>query len=179
MFFRSWFERIPEQKVGNHLLDDEGEYVVDLVRHHWVVYTVPILYLVGAFGLVVVALFGPIELGWFFLLSALALALYGIYRMALERRDVFVITNMRVFRVSGVFNIKIATIPITRLLDITVDRPLVGRICGFGHLVFESAASTQGLRDIRYVGQPSERDMTIQRVVQRAGLRGPRGGSPI
>jgi hypothetical protein len=40
--------------------------------------------------------------------------------------------------------------------------------------VFESAAQEQGLKEIRYVGRPDERDLSIQRVVQRAGLRGPR-----
>ncbi|WP_457207252.1 hypothetical protein [Nocardioides sp. P5_C9_2] len=30
------------------------------------------------------------------------------------------------------------------------------------------------LRDIRYVGRPDHRDLSIQRVVQRSGLRGPR-----
>jgi hypothetical protein len=48
---------------------------------------------------------------------------------------------------------------------------LLGRIFNFGHFVFESAAQEQGLRDIRYVGVPDERDLTIQRVIQRSGLR--------
>jgi hypothetical protein len=61
--------------------------------------------------------------------------------------------------------------PISRILDITVDKPLLGRIFNFGHFVFESAAQEQGLRDIRYVGVPDERDLTIQRVIQRSGLR--------
>jgi hypothetical protein len=45
---------------------------------------------------------------------------------------------------------------------------------GFGNVVFESAAQEQGLRDIRYVGRPDDRDLSIQRVVQRSGPRGPR-----
>ncbi|MFT4299531.1 MAG: PH domain-containing protein [Aeromicrobium sp.] len=176
---RRLFERIPEQKVGNHLLDDEGEYIVDLVRHHWVVYIRPIAYVIGSLALFVLALFVPIQIGWLFLLASMGLGANAGYRLASERRDVFVITNMRVFRASGVFNVRIATIPITRLLDITVDKPLVGRMLGYGHFVFESAAQAQGLRDIRYIGDPDARDLTIQRVVQRAGLRGPRGGAPI
>ncbi|MEJ7744897.1 MAG: PH domain-containing protein [Nocardioidaceae bacterium] len=81
------------------------------------------------------------------------------------------ITNMRVFRVRGVFARRLATMPISRILDITVEKPLLGRILDFGHFVFESAAQEQGLRDIRYVGQPDQRDLTIQRVVQRSGIR--------
>ena len=68
----------------------------------------------------------------------------------------------------------LATMPLHRILDITVKKPFLGRIFGFGHFVFESAAQEQGLRDIRYVGHADERDKAIQRVVQRSGLRGPR-----
>ena len=58
-----------------------------------------------------------------------------------------------------------------RILDITVQQPLLGRIFGYGHFTFESAAQEQGLRDIRYVGRPDERDKTIQRLVAMRGLR--------
>ena len=88
--------------------------------------------------------------------------------------DRFVITSMRVFRVRGVLAQRMATMPLGRILDITVDKPMTGRVLGYGHFVFESAAQEQGLRDIKYVGRPDERDLTIQRVIARAGLRGPR-----
>ena len=66
---------------------------------------------------------------------------------------------MRVFRVHGVLSQTLATMPLSRILDITVVKPLHGRILGFGHFVFESAAQEQGLREIRYVGRPDERDL--------------------
>jgi hypothetical protein len=91
-----------------------------------------------------------------------------------EQRDRFVITNMRVFRVHGVLAQHLATMPLSRILDISVRKPLLGRMLGYGHFCFESAAQEQGLRDIRYVGDPDARDLAIQRVVQRSGLRGPR-----
>ncbi|MEH3033412.1 MAG: PH domain-containing protein [Aeromicrobium erythreum] len=92
---------------------------------------------------------GPIQLGWFFLVAGLVLGGHAVYVVARESRDVFVITDMRVFRASGVFSVRIATMPITRILDITVEKPLLGRLLGYGHFVFESAAQAQGLRDIR------------------------------
>ena len=91
-----------------------------------------------------------------------------------ERRECFVITNMRVFRLHGVLSTHRATMPLNRILDISVDKPLVGRILGFGHLIFESAAQDQGLREIKYVARADQRDLKIQRVVQVVGLRGPR-----
>ncbi|MGH3705745.1 MAG: PH domain-containing protein, partial [Agromyces sp.] len=77
------------------------------------------------------------------------------------------------FRVHGILSQRIATMPISRILDISVHTPLIGRVFGYGHFVFESAAQDQGLREIRFVGSPDERGATIQRVIQRSGLRGP------
>ena len=91
--------------------------------------------------------------------------------------DRFVITNMRVFRVHGNLSQHVATMPISRILDISVHMPIIGRIFNYGHFVFESAAQEQGLREIRFVGSPTQRGLTIQRVIQRSGLRGS-GGRP-
>ena len=93
------------------------------------------------------------------------------------RMDRFVVTNMRVFRVHGILSQHVATMPISRILDISVHTPIIGRIFNYGHFVFESAAQEQGLREIRYVGSPTQRGLTIQRVIQRSGLRGGGGRS--
>jgi len=171
----TWLQAIAEQEIDEHLLDDEGEVVIDLVRKHGVVYTVPVLFGVLALILIIMAVaVVPVAAGWFFLLSAVVSATWGCYTAAREYRDIFVVSNMRVFRASGVFTVKIATMPITRILDITVEKPLIGRMLGYGHFLFESAAQSQGLRRIRFIADPDRRDLTIQRVVQRSGLRGPR-----
>lgn len=166
--------RLPDQDVGRHLLVDEGEVIIDTVRHHSIVYARPISELFIALALWVVAILGPIELGWLFIIAGIVVALHAAYGAFSEHMDVFVITNMRVFRARGVFSVRIATMPISRILDITVHKPLAGRMLGYGHFVFESAAQEQGLRDIKFIGDPDGRDLTIQRTVQRSGLRGPR-----
>lgn len=165
-------DRLPDQEIEAHLLTDEGEQVIDLVRHHPVVYWRAVLETCGCLGLWLLAIFGPIKLGWLFILLGIGLALHAAFLTLREHRDVFVITNMRVFRASGVFNVRVATMPIARILDITVQKPLLGRFLNYGHFTFESAAQAQGLRDIRYIGDPDRRDLTIQRVVQRSGIRG-------
>jgi PH (Pleckstrin Homology) domain-containing protein len=166
--------RGPDPDVGRHLLRDEGEVIVDVVRHHWVVYVGPVLEAV--LGLVLLVAVGSValDLGWMPFLLALALWTHAAWRALDSHRDRFVVTNMRVFRLHGVLSQNLATMPLTRILDITVAKPVHGRLLGFGHFVFESAAQEQGLRDVRYVGRPDERDLAIQRVVQRSGLRGPR-----
>lgn len=167
-----WLHRsFADPNIASHLLADEGEIVIDEVRHHWVVYWRAAVEAIGAvlfFGLFLVS---SVTIGWLPLVISTGLGLHACWLSLSEHMDRFVITNMRVFRVRGVFGRRLATMPISRILDITVEKPLLGRILDFGHFVFESAAQEQGLRDIRYVGRPDQRDLTIQRVVQRSGLR--------
>ena len=169
-----WVRRTFDPRIGKHLLRDEGEVIVDEVPHHWVVYTVPMLE-AGA-GLLVFYLFliSPVDIAWVPLVVAFAIFGYAGWKALVHHMDRFVITNMRVFRVRGVLTQRLATMPLGRILDITVEKPFVGRVLNYGHFVFESAAQEQGLRDIRFVARPYERDLVIQRVVQRAGLRGPK-----
>ncbi|MFC6286638.1 PH domain-containing protein [Nocardioides sp. GCM10027113] len=162
--------------IGKHLLHEEGEVVVDVVHHHWVAYTVPLLESAAAVLLLGATAAVPVEISSVPFFLALGLFAHAAWGAARERRDRFVITNMRVFRIHGVLSQRLATMPLHRILDITVVKPFHGRLLGFGHFVFESAAQEQGLREIRYVGRPNERDLAIQRVVQRSGLRGPRTG---
>jgi membrane protein YdbS with pleckstrin-like domain len=160
--------------IRKHLLRDEGEVIVDEVHHHWVVYTLPAIEVVLGLALLLLVGYVNLDLGWVPFLLAVVIWLHATWKMLASHRDRFVVTNMRVFRVHGVLTTTLATMPLTRILDITVAKPLHGRVLGFGHFVFESAAQEQGLREIRYVGRPDERDLAIQRVVQRSGLRGPR-----
>jgi hypothetical protein len=167
-------ERLPDQDYEPHLLRVEDEQVVKVVRHHEIVYALPAIEIFALVPLLLLAVFGPIQIGWLFILLGLGLAGHGVYCAWRERRDIFVVTNMRVFRMTGIIATKIATMPNTRILDITVTKPLMGRLLDYGHFTFESAAQAQGLRVIKYIPDPDDLDLTIQQVVQRAGLRGPR-----
>lgn len=160
--------------IRRHLLREEGEVIVDEVRHHWVVYVLPGLEAAVGAALVLWCAVVRADLAWLPFSVGMIVLAHASWRAMREHMDRFVITNMRVFRVHGVLSQQLATMPLTRILDITVRKPLHGRILGFGHFCFESAAQEQGLRDIRFVGRPDQRDLSIQRVVQRTGLRGPR-----
>jgi Bacterial PH domain len=162
-----------DPKVSRHLISDEGEVIVDEVRKHWAAVAWAILEIVLAIPALLLIGVVPSQFYWFPLFLSLFLVLHGLWRILQAQMDRFVITNMRVFRVHGILSQSIATMPIARILDISVHKPLIGRILGYGHFVFESAAQEQGLREIRFVGHPNERGLTIQRVIQRSGLRGP------
>ncbi len=168
-----------DPRIEKHLIADQGEVVIDEVRKHWAATVAAVLELVGGVVLLFLLSLAVPPLPWW-----VAVALGGGvmahagWRILEQKADRFVITNMRVFRVHGILSQNIATMPLARILDISVHKPVIGRIFGFGHFIFESAAQAQGLREIRFVGDPDRRGLTIQRVIQQAGLRGSIGGGP-
>ncbi|SDT15544.1 PH domain-containing protein [Nocardioides scoriae] len=167
---------LTDPDIGDRLLKDgvDDEVIADEVTKHWVVYVVPAL--VGLLGLAVwvLFLFSRPDGAWFPFLAGLAVMGWGAV-MAMQRNiDRFVVTSDKVFRVHGLLNRKEASMPLGRILDISVEKPLHGRVLGFGHFTFESAAQEQGLREIRFVPRIDERNLTIQRVQKKAGLRSKR-----
>lgn len=163
--------RLLEPDAERHLIKDEGEFVVEEVRKHWAAtfwWYVLMSFSIPAFILMVWA--G--DLFWIPLAAGLALLLGPLWKCHVAHMDRFVITNMRVFRIHGVLTQHLATVPLARILDISMKQSLWGQLTNFGHFTFESAAQDQGLKVIRYVGDPAERDLTIQRTISRAGLRG-------
>ncbi|WP_232524720.1 PH domain-containing protein [Nocardioides mangrovicus] len=175
----SWFvRRFATPQISERLLRHLDETLVRDVRHHWVVFVRPAL--VGALGLmfVVLGFFVVMKAGWFCFGVGGVLLLWAGWKALGEHMDRFVLTNMRVFRVSGVFSQTAATMPLNRVLDITVRKTLAGRVLGYGHFVFESAAQDQGLKEISYVPHPDRLDLLIQEQVQRAGLRGKATAEP-
>ena len=165
---------LPTPEVGSHLLRSEDEVIIDEVTHHWVCYVKPVVLVLAGVALMVASLFVDAQAALLVLVPGALVTAWGAYKAAAVRMDVFVVTNMRVFRMTGVLSRTQATMPLSRILDITVHKPLMGRLLGYGHFTFESAAQEQGLREIHTVPRVDERDLTIQGVVQRAGLRGPR-----
>ena len=73
---------------------------------------------------------------------------------------------------NGVLDQRFASMPLSRVLDIAMQRPFWGQMFGYATFVFESAAQDQGLRVIHFVGAPDARLHLFQRVVISAGLTG-------
>lgn len=162
--------RFLEPRIEAHLLSVEGEVVIDEVRKHWAA-TFGWYVLLACSVPLFAAMIWAGGLFWVPLAAGLAIIVVSAWKIHVAHMDRFVITNMRVFRVHGVLTRHLATMPMTRILDISMNRTLWGQLLGYGHFVFESAAQDQGLRDIRFVGDPETRDLTIQRIIQLSGLR--------
>lgn len=159
-----------DPKVESYILAEDGEEIRDHIRRHWMASAFPAVRLAVGLWLFSTAWLYASVLFYLLLAAALVLIANALWVLADQYRDRFVVTNQKVYRVHGNLNQVRASMPLTRILDITVDRPVVGRIFGYGHFVFESAAQDQGLRDIRWVPDIDERERLIQKVIHEAGL---------
>ena len=59
-----WLKRMIEPDIGRHLLRDEGEDIVDVVRKHWVVYIFPMLIAYLALVAFAAFLFSNLQTAW-------------------------------------------------------------------------------------------------------------------
>ena len=160
-----------DPKVDQYLLASEREYVVLEIHKHWMASIFAWLRLAVAIPLLVWGMTSGDALFWILLVGSLVLGLQALWKIVSDYRDRFVITNQRVFRVHGTFSVQRASVPLGRILDITVKKPFIGRILDYGHFVFESAAQVQGLSEVSFVKAIDERDRILQETMQRAGLR--------
>ncbi len=165
----------PEPHTNDRLLarlnPRDGEKVLRVVpKHIAVFYPVP---------LAAIAVFATVALAmvhWntgtqlLFLISLIGLVV-TVVRAYVEWRDVFIVTNWRVVRLSGVLTARVATMPINRILDMTMTRTPLGRILDYGHFVFESAAQEQGLREIKFVPDILTVDRQINDAVNKENRR--------
>ena len=164
----------PEHHRGLHrrLNPRNGERVLQVVPKHVAVYW-PLPVATAVFGVATVGLLaawpsGAAHVLWYASLAGVAAAAVHAF---VVWRDVFVVTNWRVVRLSGVVTVRVATMPINRILDMTMTRPPLGRLLGYGHFVFESAAQEQGLREIRFVPDILSVDREINNAVNRETRR--------
>ena len=147
-----------DPNVDQYVLDKAGEYMVLEVRKHWVASLWPAVRLIGGLLIFLSSWAFQEPIYWIFFLIGLALAVQAAWRLLEEYRDRFVITNQRLIRVNGVFDTQRASVPLGRILDVTVKKPWLGHALNYGYFVFESAAQVQGLNQIRYVASIDDRE---------------------
>jgi hypothetical protein len=160
-----------DPQVDKYLLKGQNEYVVYEVKKAWPASAWPWVRLFIALCFLPFAWVQDPAAFSVIVLLAGGVAAQALWRILEEYRDRFVVTNQRVFRVHGILSVNRASVPLSRILDITVHKPLIGRLLNYGHFVFESAAQVQGLNEIRYVANVDKRDYELQQTMQRAGLR--------
>jgi uncharacterized membrane protein YdbT with pleckstrin-like domain len=154
-----------DPNVDKYVLDKAGEYMVLEVRQHWIASVWPAIRLVGGLLVFISAWAFQAPIFWIFFLVGLVVAGQAAWRLLEVHRDRFVITNQRLIRVNGVFDTQRASVPLGRILDITVKKPWTGHMLNYGHFVFESAAQVQGLNEIRYVESIDDREDALRMIM--------------
>lgn len=185
-----WFDAVAEEgvlptawrRLRHHLYRDgdvagkliPGEVVEFQGHHHGVYFAGPIAQMVASFLVLLIWLTqAGTDNAWVSFVVCGGLGAWGWFRLLTRTRYLLVITDSRVFRISGVYTRYEGEMPLGRVLDIAVQRPWYLTMLHCGHLVLENAAQTQGLRDIRWMKDPSD----LARLIHR--LRTERSPSPV
>ena len=151
--------------VDQYILTTAGEQKVVEVKKHWAASAWPAIRLAVGVVIFMSAFAFQGAIYWLLFVIGLVIGLQALHRILEEYRDRFIITNQRVFRVNGVFSTARASVPLLRILDITVNKPLVGRWLNYGHFIFESAAQVQGLNKITFVRDIDQREDVLRMVM--------------
>jgi uncharacterized membrane protein YdbT with pleckstrin-like domain len=70
--------------------------------------------------------------------------------------DRIVVTDQRMFEVSGILTRKVSSMPLAKLTDLTYRRSVPGRLLGYGDLVVETPGQEQALTHIDFLPRPDE-----------------------
>jgi membrane protein YdbS with pleckstrin-like domain len=110
-------------------------------------------------------------------LAAMALMLVVlVYQRLADRYTSYVITNVRMIRMSGIVSRSIESIPWIRVTDLGFDQSLLERLLGYATLHIESANETMGLREMRGIADPvTFNQYLMDMVVAKQGPAAPLG----
>ncbi|MEA2475817.1 MAG: hypothetical protein QOC87_16 [Actinomycetota bacterium] len=151
------------------------ERVVLLVRRHLALLARPATAAIGVIALAAVAgvIWSPSSgadiVDRIVGLIALVFVLRLAWKICTWWADRIVVTDQRIFEVSGVLTRKVQSMPIVKVTDMTYNRSLMGRILGYGDLVVEAPGQKEALRVLTYLPQPDDFYRTITTIVT-AGL---------
>ncbi|HET8621680.1 MAG TPA: PH domain-containing protein [Acidimicrobiales bacterium] len=117
---------------------------------------------------------GSLVTAGFTLLLLSVVLLILVLRRLRERYTSYVVTNVRIMRISGVIARRAHSIPWVRVTDLTYEQSLSGRLFGYATLHIESANEDSGLRDLEGVNDPVKfNQYVVDMVVAKQGPTAP------
>jgi len=161
-----WFD----PQADRYITLRAGEQKVLEVPKHWAALIGPWCRLLIGFTLCTLTVLLDGWLYWLLMWFGWVLLCEACWRHLQVYRDRFVITTVRIFRLSGVISTKRANIPISRITDYSVKHPTLGQILNYGHLRFESAGLVQDLERIKFVRNIDRVDDVLRVVSMRKRL---------
>jgi uncharacterized membrane protein YdbT with pleckstrin-like domain len=100
-------------------------------------------------------------------LVAIFFVLRLAWKVLLWRHERIVVTDQRIFEVSGVLTRNVATVPLEKVTDMTYRRTVGGRVLGYGDLIFETAGQVQAMDRIDLLPRPDDFYRTVTSLVAR------------
>jgi hypothetical protein len=166
--------------VVRYLASDED--IVLVVRRHVAVLLRPFLEAVGV--LVIASLLssaltpapGDNPVATLLGLVTVAFALRLFWRGLEWWVDRVVVTDQRMFEVSGILTRRVASMPLGKLTDLTYSRSIPGRMLGYGDLVVETPGQQQAVTHIDFLPSPDDFYRTLTEMVMGRIARSPRAG---
>jgi len=86
--------------------------------------------------------------------GVLFLARLGLRVLRWYKYEVRYLTNRRIIEATGFLGLTVASMPVTRVTDLVLDRTTLGEAFGYGNLRIESAGQDQSLANVRFLVQP-------------------------
>jgi hypothetical protein len=153
-------------RVDRRILVTAGEQKVLEVTKHWAASVWPSIMICIGLTLMILALIAGSFGYWPLMIAGVMFGTRGTWRVLEEYRDRFVITNRRVFRISGVASSTREAAGLQKLTDISTKQSAMGKLLGYGHFIFETAGrSSKGLGEIRYVADIDKREDLLRTVI--------------
>lgn len=140
---------------------DSDEYLLDTerrvirVRMHWACLSWDIFETIALLAVaVMVSYLLPPSMWlvqnvlWYAALFVLLRFTYIVLSWWVER---IVVTDKRMMMTTGIITTKVLMMPIGKVTDLTYERPLMGRLLGYGTMIVESAGQIQALNRLEYL----------------------------
>lgn len=166
--------RVSRRVLERYLLDDEAPVVA--TRHHWGKLVEPVTTSFVSLLLVAAATANlPLDarpvgtvlfLLWFVVLGR------AVWKIVEWRNEWFLATDKRLLLTYGLFNQRVAMMPLAKVTDMNYGRSILGRLMGFGEFTLESAGQDQALRTVRWIPDPDEKYRRMCATMFGAGLEG-------
>ena len=82
------------------------------------------------------------------------LARLGVCVLRWYKYEVRYLTNRRIIEATGFLGLRVASMPVTRVTDLVLDRTTAGELFGYGNLRIESAGQDQSLANVNFLVDP-------------------------
>lgn len=158
-----------------------GERRVMEFTYHWMFLAKPVAWFTVAMLLSAALLSVTDQADGAWVVALAALVWTGLPLLsALENRHAvrLIVTESRVVHVSGWLARRYGMMPLSKITDLTIEEPVIGRIFGYGTLIAESPGQVQALNRMPFLPEPLSvwhtiSDLLYARAVEDEPARAP------